>query len=90
MMGAATHVRLAAIRSASITAHFGRLHRLSQGDGVGLVLFVHILAVVVLRLAVLKEEENSIRTTANGFLSLQQPHQGGKPLHIDKVWYYLG
>lgn len=55
MMGAATHVRLAAIRSASVTAHFGRLHRLSQGDGVGLVLFIDILAVVVLRLAVLKE-----------------------------------
>lgn len=62
MMGAATHVRLAAIRSASVTAHFGRLHRLSQGDGVGLVLFIDILAVVVFRLAVLKEQENNIRT----------------------------
>lgn len=57
MMGAVTHIGLAAIRSASITAHFGRLHGLSQGDGVGLVLLIDILAVIVLRLAVLNNEK---------------------------------
>lgn len=48
-----THVWLAAVGSASVAAHFGRLHGLSQWDGVGLVLFVHILTVIVLWLAVL-------------------------------------
>lgn len=52
-MGTLTHVWLAAVSSASITAHFGWLHRLPQGDGVGLVLFIHILTIIVLWLAVL-------------------------------------
>lgn len=57
-----THVGLAAVGSASVAAHFGRLHRLSQRDGVRLVLFVHVLAVVVLRLAVLHHQrENDVK-----------------------------
>lgn len=56
MTGAVTHVGLAAVGPASVVAHFGRLHGLAQGDGVGLVLFIHILAVIVLRLAVLKSK----------------------------------
>lgn len=49
-----THVRLAAVGSASVAAHLGWLNRLSQRDGVGLILFIHLLTVVVLWLAVLK------------------------------------
>lgn len=70
MPGAVTHVGLAAVRSASVAAHFGRLHRLTQGDGVGLVLFVYVLAVVVLRLAVLnrKHSKVSLRVYVSRFL----------------------
>lgn len=53
-IGSLTHIRLAAVCSASVTAHFGGLDRLSQGDGVGLVLFIHILAIIVFLLAMLK------------------------------------
>lgn len=60
-IGALTHVWLAAVRSASITAHFGWLHRLSQRDGVWLVFFVHLLAIIVLLLAVLdKTQEGNL------------------------------
>lgn len=73
MMGAVTHIGLAAIGSASIAAHFGRLHGLTQGDGVGLVLFIYVLAIIVLRLAVLKKKKkNNIMTAPNVFRS---PHQ---------------
>lgn len=59
-----THIRLAAVCSASVSAHFGWLHRLSQRDGVRLVLFIHILTVIVLWLVMLlmtkrKQHESS-------------------------------
>lgn len=49
-----THIRLTPVRSASITAHFGRLQRLSQRDRVRLVLFIHIFTIIVLRLVMLE------------------------------------
>lgn len=77
MTAAVTHVGLAAIGSASVAAHFGRLHGLTQGDGVGLVLFVYVLAVVVLRLAVLnnKNKKINIMTAQNVFRLPHQTHQ---------------
>lgn len=74
-MGAVTHIGLAAIGSASITAHFRRLHRLTKGDGVRLVLLIYILTIIVLRLAVLKNKRKQtkkcIMTAPNVFCS---PH----------------
>lgn len=77
MTAAVTHVGLAAIGSASIVAHFGWLHGLTQGDGVGLVLFIYVLAIIVLRLAVLKNKNKkiNIRTAPNVFRSPRQTHQ---------------
>lgn len=46
-----THIRLTAVCSAAVTAHLRRLHRLSQGDGVWLVLFIYVLTIIVLWLA---------------------------------------
>lgn len=75
MTAAVTHVGLAAIGSASIVAHFGRLHGLTQGDGVGLVLFIYVLAIIVLRLAVLKNKKINIMTAPNVSRSPRQTHQ---------------
>lgn len=49
-----THIRLAAVGSASIAAHFGRLHGLSQRDGVRLVLFIHFFTIIVFWLVMLE------------------------------------
>lgn len=59
--GASTHVWLAAVCSASVAAHFGRLYRLSQGDGVRLVFFIHVLAVIVLWFAVLSKKHKRFK-----------------------------
>lgn len=78
MMGVVTHIRLAAIRSASITAHFGRLHGLTQGDGVGLVLFIYFLAIIVLRLAVLNDDKREGGGTHHNHtkhVALHRPHE---------------
>lgn len=91
MMGAVTHIGLAAIGSASIAAHFGRLHGLTQGDGVGLVLFIYVLAIIVLRLAVLKKKKkNNIMTAPNVFRSPHQQHQGVNTLQERSPRYDFG
>lgn len=55
----ATHVWLEAIGSASVADGPGRLDRLAQGDGVRLVLLIHLLTVVQLWLTLLYGDKYS-------------------------------
>lgn len=81
-----THVWLAAVRSASVAAHFGRLHRLSQWDGVRLVLFVHVLAVIVLWLAVLDHERGTgVKTWSIMLSSIKNTKQWAQKKNINFV-----
>jgi len=92
-----THVWLAAVGAATVAVHLGGLDRLAQGDGVGLVLAVHVVAVVVLlRFAVLRDGGGRDRNakglaSTNMYVVRDEPRSGcDSDVHIHHIeWHSM-